>query len=86
MARRLCAGAASDLAALAEALLRKAGRIQGSIRVVTAGGVFKSSALIRRSFARHLAQLGPRTQVEMLNTSPVEGAVWLARNLAQENS
>jgi N-acetylglucosamine kinase-like BadF-type ATPase len=86
VARHLCDDAARSLADLAIALLKQANWMQRSTPIVTSGGVFKSSILIRRTFARHLRRFAPQARVEMLARQPVEGAVWLARNLAGEKS
>ncbi len=80
-ARHLCDEAARDLADLAAALLKRAGWTRRPIPVVTTGGVFQSSILIRRAFTRHLRRYSPQARVEMLQRPPVDGAVWLARTL-----
>jgi N-acetylglucosamine kinase len=79
VARHLCDDAARDLADLAFALLKRAGWTRRSTPVVTTGGVFRSSNLIRRAFARHLRRFAPLARVELLERPPVEGALWLAR-------
>jgi len=79
-ARHLCDKAARDLAALAIALLQRGRWTRGAIPVVTTGGVFRSSPLIRRAFARYLGRIAPQARVEMLQRPPVEGALWLARH------
>jgi N-acetylglucosamine kinase-like BadF-type ATPase len=84
VARHLCDDAARDLADLAAALLKRAGWTRRAIPVVTTGGVFQSSILIRRAFARHLRRLAPQARVEMLMRPPVEGALWLARHLGKK--
>jgi N-acetylglucosamine kinase-like BadF-type ATPase len=81
VARHLCDEAARDLAHLAVALLKRAGWTRRSTPVVTTGGVFQSSILIRRAFARHLRRFAPQARVELLERPPVEGALWLARHL-----
>jgi N-acetylglucosamine kinase len=81
VARHLCDDAARDLAGLATALLTRAGWTRRATPVVSTGGVFQSSILIRRSFARHLCRFAPQARVEMLERPPVEGALWLARRL-----
>ena len=81
VARHLCDDAARELADLAVALLKRAGWMRRTIPVVTTGGVFKSSILIRRAFARHLRRMAPQARVQMLQKPPVEGALWLARTL-----
>ena len=65
-------------------LLKRAGWTRRPMPVVTTGGVFQSSILIRRAFARHLRRFAPQARVEMLERPPVEGALWLARTLGQE--
>jgi N-acetylglucosamine kinase-like BadF-type ATPase len=82
VARHLCDHAARDLASLAVALLKRAGWMRRSIPVVCTGGVFQSSALIRRAFARQLRRVAPLACVELLGRAPVEGALWLARTRA----
>jgi N-acetylglucosamine kinase-like BadF-type ATPase len=81
VARHLCDVAARDLTDLAVALLKRAGWTRRPTPVVTTGGVFQSSILIRRAFARHLRRFAPQARVELLERPPVEGAVWLARHL-----
>ncbi|MGO8788489.1 MAG: N-acetylglucosamine kinase [Terriglobia bacterium] len=81
VARHLCDEAARDLANLAVALLTRAGWTRESMHVVTTGGVFQSSSLIRRAFTRQLRRFAPLARVELLERPPVEGALWLARNL-----
>jgi hypothetical protein len=67
-------------------LLKWAGWTRNSTHVVTSGGVFKSSKLIRESFTRHVRRFAPLARVEMLEDSPVQGALWLARNLGRRKS
>jgi glucosamine kinase len=80
VARHLCDEAARDLADLAAALLKRAGWTRRTTPVVTAGGVFQSSTVIRRAFTRHLHRIAPRARVELLKRPPVEGALWLAQH------
>ncbi len=84
VARHLCDGAARDLADLAVALLKRAGWMHRATPVVTTGGVFRSSNLIRRAFTRHLRRFAPLARVELLERPPVEGALWLARALGKK--
>ncbi|HMD86232.1 MAG TPA: BadF/BadG/BcrA/BcrD ATPase family protein [Terriglobia bacterium] len=86
VSRHLCDDAARDLANLAAALLKRAGWTERSMPVVTTGGVFKSSILIRRAFTRHLRRFAPQARVELLERPPVEGALWLARGLGGKKS
>ncbi len=82
VARRLCAEAGRDLAELAVALIKRLGWQRRAVPVVCAGGVFRSSQEIRRSFARHLRRQTPRARVLLLDRQPVEGAIALAYELA----
>jgi N-acetylglucosamine kinase-like BadF-type ATPase len=81
VARRLCVQAGGDLAQLALALARRLGR-RGVLPVVCAGGVFRSSPTLRRSFARYLRQRLLSARVRLLQREPVEGALAMARKLA----
>jgi N-acetylglucosamine kinase-like BadF-type ATPase len=81
VARRLLADAARDLAQLALALARRLGR-RRMVPVVCAGGVFRSSPTLRRSFTRYLHQRMPSARVRLLQREAVEGALAMARNLA----
>jgi N-acetylglucosamine kinase-like BadF-type ATPase len=74
----LCDDAARDLAKLAVALLERVGWARRSVPVVCTGGVFRSSSLVRRAFARQLRRFAPKARVELLDRPPVEGALWLA--------
>jgi N-acetylglucosamine kinase-like BadF-type ATPase len=80
VARRLCHEAAHDLAQLALALARRLG-VRRTLPVICAGGVFRSSPTIRRSFARGVHQAMPSAQVRLLQREPVEGALGMARKL-----
>jgi glucosamine kinase len=86
VARHLCDAAAGDLADLAVALLKRAGWTRRAMPIVTTGGVFQSSDLIRRAFTRHLRRFAPQARVELLQRRPVEGALWLARSLGEKKS
>ena len=78
VAGRLLEEAAYDLAALAVVLARRLRMRRKRLTVVCAGGLFRSSAALRRSFARHLRRELPGAQVRSLRREPVEGAVALA--------
>jgi N-acetylglucosamine kinase-like BadF-type ATPase len=82
VARRLCQEAAHDLSELALALIRRFGWLRRRIPVVCSGGVFRSSQLIRRAFARHLREQARQARVSLLRREPVEGALALAREMA----
>ncbi len=81
VARRLIAEAACDLAQLALALARRLGR-RRMVPIVCAGGVFRSSPTLRRSFARYVRQRVPSARVRLLQREPVEGALAMARKLS----
>jgi len=81
VARRLLAEAACELAQLALALARRLG-LRRKIAVVCAGGVFRSSSALRRSFARYVHRRMPCARVRLLQREPVEGALAMARILA----
>ena len=83
LARELLCEAGRDLAELPLALLRRLGWLGRLVPVICAGGVFRSSALVRRSFARHLHARAPNARVLQLRHPPVEGALALARESAQ---
>lgn len=83
VARRLCFEAASDLAGLALTLITRFGWKRRASAVICAGGVFRSSLTIRREFARQVHAQAPGARVSHLSREPVEGALLLARELAQ---
>jgi N-acetylglucosamine kinase-like BadF-type ATPase len=84
VARELCEGAGRDLADLAVALLKRLGWLGRVVPVVCAGGVFRASTRIRRSFARHLRREAPHARVLFLRHPPVVGALALARDLTDQ--
>lgn len=86
VARHLLDDAGRDLADLALALLKRFGWQRRVVPVVCAGGVFRASARVRRSFARHLRRAAPHAKVLLLRHPPVEGALALARDIAQGES
>jgi len=81
VARELCNQAAEDLAALALTLIARFEWKRRAVRVICAGGVFRSSPMIRRRFAREVHAQAPKAQVSLLRREPVEGALFLARQL-----
>jgi glucosamine kinase len=83
VARQLCEEAGHDLADLALSLLKRLHWRDQRVRVACAGGVFQSSARIRRSFLRYLRWRAPRAQIVFLRRPAVEGALALARKLAE---
>lgn len=85
VARELCWLAGHDLGALAVALIDRMGWRRSAFPVVCAGGVFKSSALIRRCFTDYVCGYARRARVTLLRREPVEGALALARALASHS-
>jgi len=82
VARYLCDLAGHDLSELAIALVERLGWKRREFAVVCAGGVFTSSARVRRTFSHFLRGHAPRARVVLLRRPAVEGAVALARELA----
>lgn len=78
VARQLVDEAGKHLAELALALIHRIGLRRKRLPVVCAGGLFRSSPALRRSFAWHLHRLAPRVQIRLLRREPVAGAVTLA--------
>lgn len=81
VARRLCLDAAGDLAELATTIMTRLRWKRRAVPVVCSGGIFQSSALIRRAFTRRIHEYAPRARVTLLKREPVEGALLLARQL-----
>ncbi len=81
VARRLLEQAGSDLAELAWTLLKRIGGAKRDFSVVCAGGIFKASPRVRRSFSSHLHGVAPQARVELLRREAVRGALALARSL-----
>ncbi len=79
VARQLVDDAGRDLAELALALVPRLGSKNEAPRVVCAGGLFRASAALRRSFARRVKDLVPGARISVLRREPVEGALALAR-------
>ena len=83
VARRLLDEAGHDLADLAMALIRRLQWRQRPVPVVLAGGVFQASPRVRLSFKRHVKQRVPLARFTLLRRPAVEGALRLARKLAE---
>jgi N-acetylglucosamine kinase-like BadF-type ATPase len=86
VSERLCAQAGHDLADLALALARRLDWTKRIVPVVCVGGVFKSSAAVRHSFAGALRRGAPLARVMLPEAEPVEGALAMARQLAKESA
>jgi N-acetylglucosamine kinase-like BadF-type ATPase len=84
VARHLVDEAGRELAELALALIHWAGLRRKRMPVVCAGGLFRASAALRRSFARHLRRQAPGVQIRLLRREPVEGALALALRQTRE--
>jgi N-acetylglucosamine kinase-like BadF-type ATPase len=82
VARNLVDNAGRDLAELALALIPRLGPKNESVRVVCAGGLFRASIALRRSFAQHVKEAAPGARISPLRREPVEGALALARRAA----
>lgn len=82
VAKYLLDGAANDLAMLARALVDRLGWRRRAFNVVSAGGVFTASARIRKMFSWSVRGFAPRARVILLHKQPVEGAIALAREIA----
>lgn len=80
LAKQLCREAGRSLAELAATVLKQLDGPPAGRRVVCAGGVFKASSSVRRSFAANLHQTVPGAKITLLRRAPVEGAVALARS------
>jgi N-acetylglucosamine kinase-like BadF-type ATPase len=83
VARSLCLEAAANLADLALTLIHQMGRQSQPVRIVCSGGVFQSSPMIRRAFARRVHDVSPGARISLLRREPVEGGLLLARRLAE---
>jgi N-acetylglucosamine kinase-like BadF-type ATPase len=83
IARGLCREAAAHLAELATTIVSRLRWHRRAIPVVCSGGIFRSSLMIRREFARRVHQHTPRARISLLVREPVEGALLLARQLTQ---
>ena len=84
VAQKLCEEAGRDLADLAVALLKRLGWLRRALPVVCAGGVFRASPRIRRSFAFHLHRRAPNVRILLHRRPPVLGALALAREVAAQ--
>ena len=74
--------AGDELTELARALVKRLGLRRRAFTVVCAGGVFNASARIRKTFSSSIRMWAPRARVILLRKQPVEGAIALARELA----
>jgi N-acetylglucosamine kinase-like BadF-type ATPase len=82
VARRLLGEAGRDLAELALALIGRFHWQRQRVPVVLAGGVFQASRQVRLSFADYVKQRAPLASFKLLRRPAVEGALMLARELA----
>jgi glucosamine kinase len=84
-ALEILAEAGAELARLGDRvcadLFGYSSQTNAGVHVAMGGGVFKHSDLVRRSFIKELAQLYPQAAVRDDVIEPVEGALWMARQL-----
>lgn len=85
VARKLSDEAGRQLASMALTLLKQLRRRRG-ISVFCTGGVFSSNARILKDFTRHLQRHAPDVRIQLLRRAPVEGALALARKIANSKS
>ncbi|HET7215034.1 MAG TPA: BadF/BadG/BcrA/BcrD ATPase family protein [Terriglobia bacterium] len=83
VARRLCFAAAGDLAELATTIIIRLRWKRRAVPVVCSGGIFHSSPMIRRAFARMIHEAAPQAGVALLKRQPVVGALLLATKLTR---
>jgi N-acetylglucosamine kinase-like BadF-type ATPase len=81
VARQLCQEAAGHLAELATTIISRLRWRRRAVPVICSGGIFRSSALVRRAFAQRVHKNAPRARIRLLQSEPVEGALLLARQL-----
>jgi len=74
--------AGTELARLAEVVMRRLSPKDQSVRVAMAGGVFAQSSVVRESFANVVQERRANAEVFLSTTEPVMGAVYLARKFA----
>lgn len=85
VARKLCDEAGRQLASMVFTLLKQL-RPRRGISVFCTGGVFSSNARILKEFTRHLQRRAPDVRVQLLRRAPVEGALGLARKIANSKA
>ncbi len=81
VAIQLCEEGARDLADLAIALIERFHWLDLDVPVICAGGVFQSSARVRKTFWRHVHARAPKVHIRLLSRPAVAGAVEMARKL-----
>jgi glucosamine kinase len=74
--------AGSELAALADIVIRRLFQDAATIPVAMAGGIFRSSALARQSFYNNLRSRHPQSSLNSTVIEPVRGALAIARRMA----
>jgi N-acetylglucosamine kinase len=79
VARAIVEAAADELALASGAVVRSLHMADDQFEVVTAGGTWQGSALLRERFAGAVAAFAPRAAVIPPRAEPVAGAVLLAR-------
>jgi N-acetylglucosamine kinase-like BadF-type ATPase len=82
VARFMLDVAAHDLSDLAFALIDRLGWKCRAFPVVCAGGIFSASPRVRKMFSLFVRNIAPRARPILLRKQPVEGAISLAREIA----
>lgn len=82
IARDILMHAGTELAALTKIVIRKLWPGRHPVRVCVAGGVFRSSTLVRQVFSNALRAERPDVAVSFGHVHPVAGALALARKAA----
>ena len=87
VARHVIAGAAGELAQLAEIVLRRLFPVQGSsgsaaVPVAMVGGVFRHAPTIRELFYNKVRRANPNVVLKPEVVDPVQGALQMARRTA----
>jgi N-acetylglucosamine kinase len=81
-ARTIVVEAAREVALAATTVMRRLGLDRGPVEVVTAGGLWDGSDLLRRAFAEEVGRAVEGARVIPPRHEPVFGAVLLARQVA----
>jgi N-acetylglucosamine kinase-like BadF-type ATPase len=81
-ARLILQVAAHDLDLLVNALIRRLGWRHEKFTIVCAGGIFSGGTAVRSLFSHFAKKAAPRARVTMLTKQPVEGALAMAREIA----
>jgi N-acetylglucosamine kinase-like BadF-type ATPase len=86
LARDLLMTAGTELAGLTKIVIRKLWPGRHAVRVCVAGGVFKSSSLVREVFSNSLRSERPDVAVSFGTVHPAAGALALARRAGRNST